>query len=68
MPNINNEKELLERIEHCGACLSKKFKCEDGKKAIVVCGGTGCLASNSQDIIDNFRDRVMYIIILYRFI
>ena len=55
MAKITSEKELLERIEHCGACLQKKFHCEPGKRAIVVCGGTGCLASDSQGIIDKFN-------------
>ena len=55
MAKITSEKELLERIEHCGACLQKKFHCEPGKRAIVVCGGTGCLASDSQGIIDRFN-------------
>ena len=55
MAKITSEKDLLERIEHCGACLQKKFHCEPGKRAIVVCGGTGCLASDSQGIIDRFN-------------
>ena len=52
---ITNEKELAERFEHCGKCLEKKFHCEPGKKAIVVCGGTGCLSADSQGIIDRFN-------------
>ena len=55
MNKITNEKELTERFEHCGKCLEKKFHCEPGKKAIVVCGGTGCLSSDSQGIIDAFN-------------
>ena len=58
MAKITNEKELQERIEHCGACLQKKFHCEPGHKAIVVCGGTGCLASDSQGIIDRFNELI----------
>ena len=58
MARINNEKELQERIEHCGACLQKKFHCEPGHRAIVVCGGTGCLASDSQGIIDRFNELI----------
>jgi len=55
MAKITNEKELAERIEHCGACLQKKFHCEPGHRAIVVCGGTGCLSADSQGIIDRFN-------------
>jgi len=58
MAKITNEKELQERIEHCGACLQKKFHCEPGHKAIVVCGGTGCLASDSQAIINRFNELI----------
>ncbi|MCD8209629.1 MAG: NADH-quinone oxidoreductase subunit NuoF [Coprobacillus sp.] len=52
---ITSEAELHERVAHCAACLNKKFKGEDGKKAIVVCGGTGCLSSDSEGIITEFE-------------
>ena len=52
---ITSEKLLEERISHCGACLEKKFHCEPGHKAIVVCGGTGCLSSDSKGILDRFH-------------
>ena len=52
---ILNEKDLAARFEHCGKCLDKKFHCEPGKRAIVVCGGTGCLSADSQGIIDKFN-------------
>ena len=52
MEQIKSEKELQARFEKCGACLQKKFHCEPGHKAIVVCGGTGCLSADSQVIID----------------
>ena len=55
---ITNEKALQERIEHCGACLQKKFHCEPGHRAIVVCGGTGCLSSDSQGILDRFHELI----------
>ena len=55
---ITNEKALQERIEHCGACLQKKFHCEPGHRAIVVCGGTGCLSSDSQGILDRFHQLI----------
>ena len=58
MAKITNEKELQERIEHCGACLQKKFHCEPGKKAIVVCGGTGCLSSNSRDLLERLQNLI----------
>ena len=55
---INSEKVLEERIAHCGACLQKKFHCEPGHRAIVVCGGTGCLSSDSQGILDRLHELI----------
>ncbi len=52
MAKITNEKELAERFEHCGKCLDKKFHCEPGHRAIVICGGTGCLSADSKEILD----------------
>ena len=58
MAKITNEKELQARFEHCGSCLQKKFHCEPGHKAIVVCGGTGCLSADSQEIINKFQELI----------
>ena len=58
MEKIRNEKELQAKFEKCGACLQKKFHCEPGHKAIVVCGGTGCLSADSQVIIDRFQELI----------
>jgi len=52
---IKTEKQLLDKIEHCGACLEKKFHCQDGHRAIVICGGTGCLSSESAEILAKFQ-------------
>ena len=58
MEQIKTEKELQAKFEKCGACLQKKFHCEPGHKAIVVCGGTGCLSADSQEIIDKFNELI----------
>ena len=58
MARITNEKELQERFEHCSSCLNKKFHCEPGTKAIVVCGGTGCLSADSKEIIHRFNELI----------
>ncbi len=55
MEKITSEAQLQDRICHCSACLQAKFNGEDGKKAIVVCGGTGCLSSDSEGIIEEFE-------------
>ena len=53
--SIKTLKELEKKIQTCEECITKKFNGEDGKRHIVVCGGTGCLSSDSQQIIDNFN-------------
>ncbi|MBR2891254.1 MAG: NADH-quinone oxidoreductase subunit NuoF [Bacilli bacterium] len=56
---IRTEQELVSKIESCKSCLEKKFNGENGKRAIVICGGTGCLSSNAQQIIDNFQKGIV---------
>lgn len=58
MRKINSEKDLLDRVSHCAECINKKFHAKDGTRAIVVCGGTGCLSSNSQKILDRFQELI----------
>ena len=58
MERIKTEKELLERSAHCASCLDKKFHCEPGHRAIVVCGGTGCLSADSQEILDRLHELI----------
>ena len=48
---IKNEEELAKRLSSCSNCLEKKFSGKDGKRHIVVCGGTGCLSSDSEQIV-----------------
>ena len=52
---IRTEQELATKISSCKACLEKKFAGEGGKRAIIVCGGTGCLSSNSAEILEKFE-------------
>ncbi|MBE7067203.1 MAG: NADH-quinone oxidoreductase subunit F, partial [Ruminococcaceae bacterium] len=47
---IKTPEELRQRIESCAAGLADKFEGKSGKRAIVLCGGTGCLSSNSAEI------------------
>ena len=55
---IETEQQLQERMTHCAKCLDLKFHCEPGKKAIAICGGTGCLSSDSQGILDKFHELI----------
>ena len=52
---IKNLAELTKKISNCEDCLKNKFSGKDNKRHIVVCGGTGCLSSDSQLIIDRFN-------------
>ena len=46
MLKIADGEALIKAHESFSKSLDEKFHAEDGKKAIVVCGGTGCLSSN----------------------
>ncbi len=58
MERIENEQQLNNAVAHCASCIQAKFKGEDGKKAIVVCGGTGCLSSDSDKILEEFQNLI----------
>ena len=55
---IKTLQDLENKITRCSECVSNKFSGKDGKRHIVVCGGTGCLSSDSQKIIDNFNQLI----------
>ncbi len=55
---IKTEAELSTRLKACSKCLDDKFSGKDGKRHIVVCGGTGCLSSNSEGIIRRFKELI----------
>lgn len=55
---IKTEAELSKRLSSCSSCLEKKFAGKDGKRHIVVCGGTGCLSSDSEQIIHRFEELI----------
>lgn len=51
--------EDLENVSRsCAECLDKKFTGADGKRAIVLCGGTGCLSSDSTAIMEKFNELI----------
>ena len=54
MAKIKTSEQLVERINKCESCLKAKFTGEGGKRAIVICGGTGCLSNESAKIKDAF--------------
>ena len=52
---IKNFNELNEMSARCSACLDAKFTGSDGKRHMVLCGGTGCLSSRSDEITAELR-------------
>ena len=50
--------ELDARICSCTDALTAKLDGSNGKRAILLCGGTGCLSSNSMDIQAKFEELV----------
>ena len=52
---IKNFEEFYKLSEHCSSCLNAKFSGMDEKRHVVLCGGTGCLSSNSNEITEEFK-------------
>ena len=55
---IKNFEELEKVSCECSACLAAKFSGKDSKRHIVLCGGTGCLSSNSAEILAEFEKQI----------
>ena len=51
---IHNMDELNATITSCTKCLDDKLTGADGKRHIVLCGGTGCLSNHSAEIREKF--------------
>ena len=47
MERITSPETLQKRIDECTSVFQAKIKGEGGKRAVVVCGGTGCIANDS---------------------
>ncbi|MBR2080618.1 MAG: (2Fe-2S) ferredoxin domain-containing protein, partial [Oscillospiraceae bacterium] len=50
--------ELDAKICSCTEALSSKIDGSNGKRAILLCGGTGCLSSTSMDIKNKFDELI----------
>ncbi len=55
---IKNFEELEQLQAACTTALSDKFSGKGRKRAIVLCGGTGCLSSNSQEIKEKIEQKL----------
>lgn len=53
---LHTIEEFNEKVKSCSTCLKHKFGGEPGKRSIVLCGGTGCLSSNSAEIKEKFDE------------
>ena len=51
---IRTFEELSEKQALCTKCMEDKIAGNDGKRHIVLCGGTGCLSSHSAEIREKF--------------
>ena len=56
MNKITSVAELDQCSSTCTKCLDDKLKGMDDKRHIVLCGGTGCLSSNSKEIMAKFEE------------
>ncbi len=52
---IKSFEELQKMSAECTSLLDSKFTGADGKRHIVLCGGTGCLSSHSEEIKEEFE-------------
>ena len=55
---IDSVEKLEERAVACTKCFEEKLAGVDGKRHIVICGGTGCLSNNSMEIKKKFEKRL----------
>ena len=55
MNRIGTVEELEQKIASCTGCVDSKLTGADEKRHIVLCGGTGCLSSNSKEIMEKFK-------------
>ena len=50
--------ELSAKLCSCTEALNSKIDGSNGKRAILLCGGTGCLSSNSMEIKEKFQQLI----------
>ena len=55
---MKNFNELNAKVCACTEALTAKLDGTNGKRAILLCGGTGCLSSNSMEIKARFEELV----------
>ena len=58
MVKIRSSEELISKQKECAACLEAKYHPGEGKKAIAVCGDTGCLSIDGKRVFDRLVELV----------
>ena len=58
MEKIKNFEQLSAKCASCAECFGAKINGEGGKRAVVLCGGTGCISSNSLEIKSRFESLI----------
>ena len=58
MEKITSPEVLDQKISECTEKLNAKLTGKGGKRAVLVCGGTGCLANNSKEIIAKLEELI----------
>src|SRR5574344_2324835 len=58
MEKITNADVLQNDIDRCSKAFNDKVKGIGGKRAVMICGGTGCLANNSEAILEEFEKQI----------
>ena len=53
---IRTIEQFDKQVAKCTKALNAKLKGTDGKRHIVLCGGTGCLSSHSKEIMEKFQE------------
>ncbi|MDE5714546.1 MAG: 4Fe-4S binding protein [Anaeroplasmataceae bacterium] len=57
MEQIKTKEQLEEKIAHCTNCLHAKLTSNE-KRSVLICGGTGCLANESKEILEKIREEI----------
>ncbi|MGM9681423.1 MAG: NADH-quinone oxidoreductase subunit NuoF [Eubacteriales bacterium] len=55
---IKTYEQLDKAVCDCTSCLQGKINGTNGKRAVVLCGGTGCLSSHSDEIKAKFQELI----------
>ncbi|MBO7095537.1 MAG: (2Fe-2S) ferredoxin domain-containing protein, partial [Lachnospiraceae bacterium] len=58
MEKIKSFEQLEKTTSSCTKCLEEKLSGFKGKRAIVLCGGTGCISSHSTEIMEEFKKQL----------